>query len=281
MSSRFAYKAYEIEELVDVYFYRRVGYVVALAARWLRLSPNAVSVIAGFIGALGGALIVSPRLALFGVGLLVLYGVVDSADGQLARMTGRTSELGRLLDGLAGYATHIALYLAIFAIEWRDGANGWMLGAVIVSGLCSAVHAQLYDYHRTAYAAYVIHGRLPVELATIPARGAIGRLAGVYTATQRALLGRHRLVERAIAERAISGRVSDADRQRYRECFYRTTRAWNLCGDNVRRYGVAACVLARHAEWFVPFTLGPMNAVLALAWLYQQAADRRFLAASA
>jgi len=279
--ARLAFKAYEIEELVDVYFYRRLGYVVALAARGLRLSPNVVSAAAGVIGALGGALIVSPRLAIMGIGLLVLYGVVDSADGQLARMTERTSELGRLLDGLAGYATHIAIYLSIFVIEWRAGAGAWTLGAVVVSALCSAIHAQMYDYHRTAYAAQVIHGRLPVELTTLSAEGTMGRLVGVYSATQRALLGGHREVERAIAERAVDGRVSDADRQRYRDCFYGPVRAWNLCGDNVRRYGVAACVLAHHPEWFVPFTLGPMNVVLVMAWLYQRAADRRFLAASA
>ena len=102
-STALAYKAYEIEELVDLYFYRRLGYVVAQAARLMRLSPNAVSMLAGVIGAAGGALIAWPHLALLGVALLVLHGVVDSADGQLARMTGRTSELGRILDGLAGH----------------------------------------------------------------------------------------------------------------------------------------------------------------------------------
>jgi len=281
MPTRLAYKAYEIEELVDIYFYRRLGYLVALAARGLRLTPNAVSVVAGLIGALGGALIVSPRLALAGVGLLIVYGVVDSADGQLARMTGRTSELGRLLDGVAGYATHIAVYLAIAVIEWRAGAGWWAIGAVVVSALCSAMHAQLYDYYRTAYAAHVIHGRLPTDLTITSTGDVMAPLVGAYTSTQRALLGPHRLVERAIAERSVDGRVGDDDRRRYRECFYRPVRLWNLCGDNVRRYGIAACVLAQHPEWFVPFTLGPMNVVFVTAWLYQRAADRRFLAAPA
>ena len=278
-ASALAYKAYEIEELVDIYFYRRLGYVVAHAARIARLSPNAVSILAGLIGAAGGALIAWPHLGLFGVALLVLYGIVDSADGQLARMTGQSSELGRILDGAAGYVTHISLYLAIVAVVRRGGGSWWVLGMATASGVCTAVQAQLYDYHRTAYAAFAIKGRAPTELTAPSARGAFGPLAARYAASQRALLGLHRSVEQMIAARSSGDVVRDDDRQRYRECFYRPVRGWNLLGDNVRRHAMAVFVLMQHPEWFMAFTLGPMNLVLLGLWLYQRAADRRFLGA--
>ena len=150
-SRALAFKAYEIEEFVDVYFYRRLGYLVACAARAVRLSPNAVSVVAGVIGAVGGLLIAWPRLDWTGIALLVLHGIVDSADGQLARMTGQTSELGRVLDGISGYATHIAIYVAII-IGVHNTTGGWaVLGPAFISGACTAIQAQLYDYHRTAF----------------------------------------------------------------------------------------------------------------------------------
>ena len=82
-SSGLAYKAYEIEELVDIYFFRRLGYLVAHAARLSRLTPNAVSIVAALVGMAGGVLLYWPRLALAGFGLLILHGIVDSADGQL------------------------------------------------------------------------------------------------------------------------------------------------------------------------------------------------------
>jgi phosphatidylglycerophosphate synthase len=278
-SSALAYKAYEIEELVDIYFYRRLGYVVAIGARRVRLSPNAVSVLAAVIGAVGGGLIAWPRLAWLGVALLVLYGIVDSADGQLARMTGQTSELGRVLDGVAGYVTHIAIYLSIVAVMYRAAGRWSVVGIAVVSGVFTAIQAQLYDYHRTAYAAFVVQGRVPRELASSRAGGALGRLAAAYTAIQRRLLGLHSLVEGLLASRAVDGRIPDNDRQRYRHYFYGPVCGWNLLGDNVRRYAVATCVLLGHVEWFIPFTLGPMTLALAVLWAVQRRADRAFLAA--
>lgn len=278
-SARLAYKAYEIEELVDIYFYRRLGYVVAITARALRLSPNAVSVLAGVAGGVGGALIAWPHLALIGVALMVLHGVIDSADGQLARMTGQTSELGRLLDGLAGYVTYFALYVALIVIVAGRWGLGLSIGLALVSGVCTALQAQMYDYYRTAYAAYVLKGRLPTELTQPSVGGVLGPVVRFYAATQQALLGLHRTVEDGIAARVVDGRVLDRDRDRYRACFYRPVRGWNLLGDNVRRYAIAVFVLVQRPEWFIPFTIVGMNLVVLLVWLYQQAADRRFLAA--
>jgi phosphatidylglycerophosphate synthase len=279
-TSALAYKAYEIEEFVDIYFYRRAGFVVAHAARLAGLSPNAVSVAAGAVGAVGGALIAWPDLAPIGVALLVAHGIVDSADGQLARMTGQTSELGRILDGVAGYVTHVALYLALVAVWVRGGGGWWILGAALVSGACTAVQAQMYDYHRTAYAAYAIKGRVPTELIPSSAAGAWRPLVNLYAASQRALLGLHGIVESAIASRAAGLAVRVEDQARYRACFYRPVRVWNVLGDNVRRYTIAACVLWGHPVWFMVVTLGPLNLWLAGAWWYQRAADRRFLEAS-
>jgi hypothetical protein len=277
-STTLAYKAYEIEELVDVYFYRRIGYLIARVARVLRLSPNAVSVAAAIVGVAGGALVGSPVLALAGVGLLILHGAIDSADGQLARMTGQVSEFGRVLDGLSGYLTHVAVYLAILALLVRQGGPVWMLVLTVVAGICTAVQAQMYDYHRTAYAAFAIKGRLPGDGSKPAVQGWLGRLVSVYSVSQRALLGRHGTVERMIASRATGGVVRLEDRERYRAAFYWPVRGWNVLGDNVRRFAIAAFVLLHHLEWFVVFTLVPMNLILAALWIYQYRADRRFLA---
>ena len=200
-STALAYKAYEIEELVDVYFYRRVGYLIARAARVLRLSPNAVSVVAAIVGVAGGALLASPALALAGVGLLILHGAIDSADGQLARMTGQVSEFGRVLDGVSGYVTHVAVYLAIVALIVRQGGSAWMLGLALVAGVCTAIQAQMYDYHRTAYAAFAIKGRVPVD-ASAPDRP---RLAGT---TRRRLHGEPARAPRPARRRRADDRVA-------------------------------------------------------------------------
>jgi phosphatidylglycerophosphate synthase len=276
-STTLAYKAYEIEELVDVYFYRRVGYLIARLARGLRVSPNSVSMFAAVVGVAGGALLANPALALVGVGLLILHGAIDSADGQLARMTGQVSEFGRVLDGISGYVTHVAVYLAIITLIIRQGSSGWTVGLAVIAGLCTAIQAQMYDYHRSAYAAFAIKGRVPLDPSGESVRGGLGRLVAVYAASQRALLGRHAVVERTIAARAVDGAVRSDDRGNYRRCFYWPVRGWNLLGDNVRRFALAAFVLLHHLDWFIAFTLIPMNLILIALWLFQRRADRRFL----
>jgi phosphatidylglycerophosphate synthase len=276
-SGKLAYKAYEIEEWIDVYFFRRIGYVMALAARSVGLSPNSVSILAGIVGAIGGALIAHPERRWLGVVLFVSHGAIDSADGQLARMTGQSSTIGRILDGLAGYVTHIGLYGALFVIVWREGWGDLGTVAVLVSGLSTMLHAQWYDYHRTAYAAFAIKGRVSTELVPVAVPGLLGTLGRGYAGVQQALLGLHTRVVSDIVIRSSTGQVMPTDQRRYREFFYRRVCWWNLLGDNVRRYGVVAAVAAGHPEWFVILTVGPLNVLALVLWLAQQRADRRFL----
>lgn len=274
-----AFKAYEIEELVDIYFFRRLGILVARAARALRLSPNSISIVSGLVGMTGGALLVDDRVATVGVGLMILHGVFDSADGQLARLTGQTSELGRLLDGAGGYVTHAAAYLAIAIRIVSQEGSWWPLGVAVLAGIATAIHAQMYDYHRTAYAAIVIKGRIDTEAGTgAAAEKSALAVIRIYNRLQRALAGGHPRVEAAIAARASDGVVRDEDRRRYRICFYRPVRGWNLFGDNVRRLGFIVLVRLHHLEWYFAFILIPLNVLLACVWVWQWRADRRFLA---
>ena len=281
-SAALAYKAYEIEELVDIYFFRRLGYVVAHAARVVRLSPNQVSMLAALAGMAGGALLYAPPLAFAGFALLVLHGVIDSADGQLARMTNQTSEIGRVLDGVSGYLTHVAIFVAIAAGEMSRGAGWGTFGLAAAAGFFTAIQAQMYDYHRTTYAAIAVKALVAAPVRTGRAsrtRSGLYRVLAAYEALQQRIAGLHPQVERVVAVRADDGRVRQEDRQRYRALFYRPVRGWNLLGDNVRRYAIGVLALLQQLDWFFGFILVPMNAVLVGMWLWQRRADRRFLAA--
>jgi phosphatidylglycerophosphate synthase len=276
-SAAIAYKAYEIEELVDIYVFRRLGIGVARLARMLGMTPNGVSIVSGLVGATGGALLVSDELVWPGVALIFAHGVFDSADGQLARLTGRTSEWGRMLDGLSGYATHIAAYLAIVIRVIGGGGSWWFLALALAAGLATMVHAQLYDYFRTAYAAIVLKGRpsAPSAASTL-SRSSRGVLA-FYERTQRRLSGRHLEVESVVAAHASNGVVAEADRRRYRACFRPLVPGWNLFGDNVRRYGFAVLAWLHHLEWYFVFILVPLNVLLVVMSVWQRRADARFL----
>ena len=272
-----AYKAYEIEELADLYFFRPVGARVARAAQILGLSPTHVTLVGGAIGIAAGSLLYDERLGLIAFALLVVHSVVDSADGQLARMTGQVTELGRILDGVGGYMTHAAIYIAIVAGFIGRGGSVSIIWLALLSAIANTAHAQLYDYFRNSYASIAINGVVPRghhATTLLPwARG----LLRAYETVQRRLTGIHGRVETDIATRSPRGTVSDADRARYRACFYWPVRGWNFLGDNTRFYAVGVLAWIHHLEWFFAFVLIPMNVALAALWIWQRRADRRFL----
>lgn len=273
-----AFKAYEIEELADVYFFRPLGAVIAYASRPVGISPIGLTVLGGIVGVIAGILMYQPSLGVFGFALLVLHSVIDSADGQLARLTNRTSELGRVLDGVGGYATFAAAYLAIaMGVVARGGSSSifvWALGA----GVCTALQAQLYDYHRSVYANVVLKAR-PPEIWGSDLSGVSGRVAHGYQAVQRLLISGHAEVEDAVRSRAADGVVRPGDASLYRRCFYWSVRRWNVLGDNTRIYAVGILAFLHHLEWVFPFIVVVMSGVAFVLALWQQSDDRRFLSA--
>ena len=273
-----AFKAYEIEELVDVYFFRRLGFLVARFAATLRLTPTQVTVFGALVGIAGGALLYDQRLGFYAFALLILHGIIDSADGQLARMTGQVTELGRVLDGGAGYLTHAAIYLAIAAGVMHRGGNSAILIWMVLAGISNAVQAQMYEYHRHEYATIAVKGLAPRGDPAKITQAWMKSLYGWYLATARMLNGLHAEVESLIGARATAGVVREDDRALYRECFYGPMRGWNLLGDNMRRFAIGSLVCLDRLDLFFAFVLLPMNVVLIALWFWQRSADRRFLA---
>jgi hypothetical protein len=267
-----AFKNYEIEELADVYFFRPAGMIFARAARALRLTPTTVTIAGGVVGVVGGAMLYSDRLAFAGFVVIILHSVLDSSDGQLARMTGQVTELGSMLDGIGGYVTHSAAYIAIGAAMMHAGLGGGAIALMLGAGVCSILHAQMYDYHRQSYARVAIKGLPPVA-----APKSIGVLR-FYERMQRIISGLHPRVEEAIAARAGHGAVRPDDRKRYRDMFYWPVRGWNALGDNTRFYAFGVFAWLHRLDLYFLFVLVPMNVLFAALWTIEFRADRRFLA---
>ena len=274
---RLAFKAIEIEERTDIFFFRPGGWIIARGARALGLTPSLLSIGRAITGVAGGALLYYENRGLFAFLLLILSETIDSADGQLARMTGRITELGRVVDGVGDYLAHAAIYIAIaVGVMHRGGASSvliWML----LAGLSNAIQSQMYDYHRTAYVAVVAQGRAPGnESAKVP--GWIRWLYSGDLMTQRWLIGEHAEVEAVLAARSPGGQVREEDRARYRKCFYRPVHGWNILGSNTGLYALGVLIWLHRVDLFLVFILGPMNLALIALWFWQRSADRRFLA---
>jgi hypothetical protein len=145
-------KSFDTEERLDLYFYRPAGYLWARLFRKLGVSPNAVTLMAMVLGVAAGICFYSLHLwvNLLGMGLLVWANMYDSADGQLARMTGRCSPLGRMLDGFCGDLWFVSIYAAL-CLRLMPQWDLWIWGLGAVAGYCHTRQAAMADYYRNVH----------------------------------------------------------------------------------------------------------------------------------
>lgn len=106
------------KEILCEYVFRPLAHPLVLTFAWLRIPPPAVvlaATTAGFASAAGLA-----RGDLLAAAILLqLKTVLDNADGQLARLTGRVSVLGRYLDAESDLVVDAALCAAL---AWFTGS---------------------------------------------------------------------------------------------------------------------------------------------------------------
>lgn len=153
-------KSADTEEWLDIHFTRPLGLLWARLFRRLGVHPNVVTVLSILLGVGAGVCFYFEdlRVTLLGILLLVWANLYDSCDGQLARMTGQKTRLGRVLDGFAGDAWFFSIYFFIcLRLTPREMVAGhawgvwiWLLAAV--AGLiCHARQCQLADYYRNIH----------------------------------------------------------------------------------------------------------------------------------
>lgn len=161
-------KSLDTEEPIDIYFYRPIGYRWALLFKKWGVSPNTVTIASIFIGIAAGICYYFDNVWINALGMLLLIWAnsYDSADGQLARMTGQKSQLGRILDGACGDIWFISIYAAIclrLTPEW--GIYIWLLAAV--TGFFHSKQASMADYYRNIHLLF-LKGKSGSELSYSP-----------------------------------------------------------------------------------------------------------------
>ena len=108
-------KSQETEGPFELYMTRTPGYLWALLFKKLHIHPVTVTIVSIVIGAAAGYFFYSKDICqnLIGMALLVWANWFDCADGQLARMTGKRTLIGRILDGFCGDVWFFFIYLFI------------------------------------------------------------------------------------------------------------------------------------------------------------------------
>lgn len=188
------YKSGDTEEWLDRIWTRPIGYGWARLFERLGVHPNTVTLCSMVIGAASALFFAHGSyrtegtyglwLNMVAVMLLAWANFFDSADGQLARMTGKKTRLGRILDGAASEVWFIPIYLSLvyrFYVhhEWEFQLLGWadtaqhtwvatllLFLVVLYSGFhCHSRQCGLADYYRQIHL-FFLKGEEGSELDT-------------------------------------------------------------------------------------------------------------------
>jgi phosphatidylglycerophosphate synthase len=153
-------KSADTEETLDLWFYRPIGYAWALLFRRLHIRPNPVTIASIFIGTAAGLLFGYSDLKfnVLGMILLIIANSLDSADGQLARMTNDKTRVGRILDGMAGNIWFVTIYITLCVRMQYEGLSGWIWALGSIAGASHIQQAAMSDYYRNIHL-YFIKGK--------------------------------------------------------------------------------------------------------------------------
>ena len=169
-------KSAETEDWLDLHVIRPFCYYCAVFFAKFDIHPNTVTIWSMVIGAASawffaqGSFYYGGTMGLIynliAIALLMAADILDCTDGQLARLTGKKSRIGRILDGIAGFTWFLAIYVLLVWRFWKHHTIefGWLgiedtpqnaliaTAVVVVLGLIAgfagmAAQGRLADYY--------------------------------------------------------------------------------------------------------------------------------------
>ncbi len=228
------------------------------------VTPDMVSmasVAAAAAAALGYFALSWPWGPLAGLGGQFVWHVLDGADGDLARRTGRASARGELVDGVCDHVSQLLIYIA-FAVILARSAGGWAYVIALAAGLSHFVQANDYETGRKTYRRWVYGATWMRQARAADDRGKVERLlGGLYIALSEAADPGEDRIESAMAYVAEHGAGAEA-REKYRTLFAPLVKASGVLDSNTRTLAAFVSMLAGGPLWFFLFEIVILNVAM-------------------
>lgn len=292
-------KSMDTEEWFDLHFYRPIGFAWARLARKLGVTPNVITIASIFLGVGAGVCFYFNNIwwNLLGVFLLVWADSFDSADGQLARMTGQYSRIGRILDGVSGDLWFAAIYVAICLRENVTSeffmAHHWVIWVMaVVTGICHATQAAMADYYRQFHL-YFVKGPDGSELDSAetlkkklremkwskePWNKLVLLFYTNYTVGQESRTPWMQRLRRALHKKYGENVPPAEFRERFRRASLPLMKYTNILSFNVRTWALFAAILIFRMPWlYFAFELTVLNILLVYMVVRHERICRQFV----
>lgn len=238
-------KDLDTEEKLDLYFYRPVGFLIAKISSYTPATPTALTIIGMLMGASSGFFFYQneSNFNLVIASILLVGGqIFDSADGQLARLVGKSSKFGLILDGICDNIVFGAAYISCAATVFPLW-GWWIVPITLLAGVCHSFQSAMLDYYNREYlvfgrgrvrdywnptleeAEHALHSSSPSER-----RMASARYTWIWQQTK--LSSRSSEERKKWRELAHGGAISHEFQERYRNHNRTMLRFWRLMGAN-------------------------------------------------
>lgn len=267
----------ELEDALNYHLYHPLAWRLALLLRRTRATPNMVSVAGAVLVASAGIAYTGlawPASAALGMALHMAWHVVDGADGDLARLTGRAGPMGELVDGLCDYGGHIVLYLLLAAfLAGEVGMAAWPIA--VFAALAHALQANHVEAQRRFYLHW-IYGKPWLHNRRAAAGGTLARLTELYLAVATGVAPHALVVDRAVVAAAGDPARLERIRALVRGESGRLLRIEKLLGPNQRAIALGVAMLASGSP-LAYFVYGGLwlSGVLAVSVIAHERAYRR------
>lgn len=239
----------ELEDTLNHRLYHPLAWQLAKLLARTPLTPNQVSVAGGLTVVCAGIAYISPlwgggawpMSAALGLLLHMAWHVIDGADGDLARMTGRSSPRGEMIDGLCDYASHFVLYLMLGGfVAAGIGAWGWAIAAG--AGVAHAVQSAHVESQRRFYL-YWVYAKPWLNNARPEGRGPFAWLVSLYLRVAQGTTPSALAIDRAISAAAGDPERLERLREAIRAQMPPLLRLQKLLGPNTRAIALGLSML--------------------------------------
>jgi len=258
------YKAREVEGVLDLYFYRPIGFRLAEWFAQLKMTPATVSLLAGVSGVIAGHLYYyrDLRVNIVGMVLHVCSNALDNADGQLARLTQTESRKGRVIDSVADHLVFLSIYLNLVLRCLAEGFSPAIWFLALAAGISHALQGAAADYFRSTYLYFVANGARAGMDSVSGLRSEYRKWSWRQTAWDKFLLEMlaPRLKQlRGTAGELFHGQIPGWLGQRYRDSTGQTFKWWGLLMTNSRMLVLFALLFVGQPVYYFWFELIPLN----------------------
>jgi hypothetical protein len=268
------YKAREVEGLLDLYFYRPIGFRLAQLFRKMEMTPAGVTLLAAVFGIIAGHVFYyrDLRTNVVGMALLVCANALDNADGQLARLTHRESREGRIIDSVADHIVFVSIYLHLALRYLVVDASPAICLLALAAGISHALQGAAADYYRSTYLYFVTNrARLGLD-STSALRSDYQKLSwrskpwnkvllALYLnfTRQQEMLAPYLKKLRDTTSQQFHGEIPNWLRTRYRNLATPTFKWWSLLMTNARMLVLFALLFIGQPIYYFWFELIPLN----------------------